>query len=1668
MTKKFFDSIGAQLRRVVVAATLVAIGTLASCHKSTSPPNGDGGHDGPTDIKPKVDGGTDGSADACVASGTPGAIGAACSCNGQCASKFCVENVCCSSACTEGCQTCSAADSVGTCVKRPAGADPRKPSDCSAQPAATCGLDGKCDGSGACRHFLGTTCVGGTCNGDAVVGAYACDGTGQCKPGVTMLCLPYTCDAASGDCFQKCTSNNQCSAQACDFATESCGKGGIGAHCDTTNDCISGKCADHVCCNVLCEGACVACNLPGRLGTCWPVDSGKPDPRGVCTDKGEPSCGHNGTCDGVGGCANYVQDVQCLAPSCTGNRLNTAGTCDGLGTCRPAGVQDCHPFKCLDGACTHSCQTDKDCDTGTACVNNTCGPKPIGFACGGNSECKSNQCVDGVCCDSACTGACHSCNLPTSPGHCLTIAAGNTDPRGVCSNKGAASCGTNGLCNGSGSCDTYPSGTVCSAETCAQGLYTPASTCNMTGQCVAPDSRACAPYVCNGTQCFNACATNDQCKTPNSCTMNSCGLKTNGAACSAAAECGSTFCAQGICCNKACTGACQSCALTNALGTCTSVPVNAVDPAGMCKDVGAPSCGTDGKCDGNGSCQKYVQGTTCIGSSCPVGTTVFTAASTCDGAGKCVTPGSGPCFPYQCGVNVCKNSCTSDADCASPAVCNAMGSCGLKSNGQTCGTAAECSSGFCSQQTCCATACQGACQSCGLTNSLGTCTNVANGQPDPQATCHDAGNASCGTDGFCDGSGACRLYAGGTSCAAPVCPTGASTLTSGRTCNGKGVCQPATTIGCAPYVCNGSTACKAACAVDGDCLSPDICDTKTNLCGNKKRLGQACTATSDCLTGDSCVDLVCCSATSCAVCQACNVGSSAGNCAPVPANATEPHIPSLCTANPPCGNTGACNGAGACQLGGTGVSCGNQSCTGATFTPVSNCNGSGACAAPTSSTCGGGFNCDTTNKVCKTTCTADTDCVAPLTCQGSGSTKSCALKPNGQACTTGQCISGNCVSGICCGTTCPAAPPCGNTGTCSTGVCDQAANTVACGLAESCSGTTHQPPSSCSGAGTCNQNTTAGCTTYVCGTTTCKTSCAVDADCVNPSSHYCSGGACAAKQASGATCSGANQCSSGNCVDGRCCGSASCPVCQVCTGAGGTCANVGTVADPHGGCAASPPCGNTGTCNGAGACTQAANTVACGLAESCSGTTHQPPSVCSGSGTCSQASTAPCSTYVCGTTTCKTSCAVDADCVNPSSHYCSAGTCVAKGGNGASCTATNQCTSGNCVDGICCLTSSCGTCQTCGTASGICANVTGGLSDPHGRCPASPPCGNVGGICNGSGACTQFASGDACGLPEACSGTTHQPPSSCSGAGSCDQTPTGGCGNYACGTTTCKTTCTADTDCASTTLYCTGNTTTPGSCNSKQGLGATCTANNQCSQGNCVDGVCCDSTCGAACHACNVPGNVGTCTVTTGASCGAGASCTSPSQFTSAAVCASNGICSTSTTNCMQFLCTASGCPDHCNAVNDCIATAYCTGLGGTCQPRSSAGGPCTGTGTVDQCQTGLFCTDGVCCTSNGCGTCAACNINSSGTCAPTGSGAGPSCPVEAPSTCGTKGCNGSGTCLSYDATTVCAAAVCAGDGSTFTTPGFCDGVGGGNGTCVPGIMGICSSMMCDTTGCLP
>jgi hypothetical protein len=347
-------------------------------------------------------------------------LGASCTGSTGCASGFCVEGVCCTTACTGGCQTCSAPGAVGTCLERATGSPPRQPADCPLHAPATCGLDGTCDGAGACRFYLlGVTCLSGVCANGAVTGVGVCDGQGNCRPGPTLVCAPYDCDSETARCKASCASDDDC------FGGQHCHNGACGdpprESCGANEECASGFCTDGVCCDTACTGLCVSCALPGRVGACSPVPVGE-DPRGVCVDEGAPSCGHDGTCDGQGACAFYPAGVTCAAtPSCSGTLWSGTGTCDGAGTCQRE-TRPCLPYACdpQTNACHNACATADDCAPGKPCLNGTCGYlEPA--ACSSNAECASGFCAQGACCATKCDGPCFSCALPGTMGTCTPV-----------------------------------------------------------------------------------------------------------------------------------------------------------------------------------------------------------------------------------------------------------------------------------------------------------------------------------------------------------------------------------------------------------------------------------------------------------------------------------------------------------------------------------------------------------------------------------------------------------------------------------------------------------------------------------------------------------------------------------------------------------------------------------------------------------------------------------------------------------------------------------------------------------------------------------------------------------------------------------------------------------------------------------------------------------------------------------------------------------------------------------------------------------------------------------------------------------------------------------------------------------------------------------------------
>ncbi len=322
------------------------------------------------------------------------------------------------------------------------------------------------------------------------------------------------------------------------------------------------------------------------------------------------------------------------------------------------------------------CGSD-DCSGNATDSGRPVGPGLLGQPCVVGGECSTGLCFDGVCCDRDCSASCWSCAQIGTIGSCLPADPG-TDPRADCADDGLASCGTDGACDGSGSCRRYPTGLVCAAATCEGTTLTQAFRCSGAGECRPTSGVPCDPYVCDSNQarCLTTCTSSADCTPGRVCIAGRCGKNPLGAPCASRDDCNSDLCEQSVCCVTTCTGTCRSCALAGSAGTCTAVPAGQ-DPLDHCVDQSAASCGTNGSCDGAGACQHYPASTICIPASCA--TPVFTPAGTCDGAGTCRPPVAIDCGPYACATTGCRTTCVTAADCATGDVC-ILGACGAPTN----------------------------------------------------------------------------------------------------------------------------------------------------------------------------------------------------------------------------------------------------------------------------------------------------------------------------------------------------------------------------------------------------------------------------------------------------------------------------------------------------------------------------------------------------------------------------------------------------------------------------------------------------------------------------------------------------------------------------------------------------------------------------------------------------------------------------------------------------------------------------------------------------------------------------------------------------------------------------------------------------------------------------
>ena len=287
---------------------------------------------------------------------------------------------------------------------------------------------------------------------------------------VAMLPLHGCSGTSACESDADCKGDRICRAGACsDPGGGGGGQGGGGATgggdsgldngepCDTAGQCQSGFCVEGVCCSDACEGPCDSCR---QSGVCMADAVGEP---------GSPSC------------APYL--------------------CDG------------------SSDCATSCVDDEDCVNGFFCDAGSCAPLgDIGNACADDSGCLLGNCVDGVCCNDPCEGACDVCSMALGAGV-------------------------------DGACTVLPVG--------------------------APGDPSCTPYLCDGLndECPSDCDSDGDCAT-GICLSGSCAPPLgNGNPCTSDGQCASGLCVDDVCCESACAAECESCSLaTNGVadGTCSS------------------------------------------------------------------------------------------------------------------------------------------------------------------------------------------------------------------------------------------------------------------------------------------------------------------------------------------------------------------------------------------------------------------------------------------------------------------------------------------------------------------------------------------------------------------------------------------------------------------------------------------------------------------------------------------------------------------------------------------------------------------------------------------------------------------------------------------------------------------------------------------------------------------------------------------------------------------------------------------------------------------------------------------------------------------------------------------------------------------------------------------
>jgi hypothetical protein len=684
---------------------------------------------------------------------------------------------------------------------------------------APCG-NGVCDGTGTCLGCLApsdcgadTFCLSWSCPANTCQANFTANDTPL--PGqVPQDCTEERCDGAGGvkqsPIFEPLVDGNDCTDDLCQGTTpvnppsalnSACSQNG-GSWCDGAGSCV--ECNDATQCSQS-DDTCEADQCSSNV--CVVVF----DPPGAPAPLSEQTPGDCQTlvCDGAGNVqpTPVVNDLDlpvdgfdCTDDVCTtgvpsnpASPIETPCTENGGVVCNGQSV-------CVACATDNQCAAVEGCDTASW----SCKLDP-GQPCGSGGECLSGFCSDGLCCNGACGGSCEACNLPTSPGACTAIPAGQ-DPDDEC---------PAGACNGALAC-ALDHGQACGAATdCLSGFCSDELCCNMAcgGLCEACDlpgsEGACNP-VPFGSDPDAECAAGS-CDGAFGCKLDS------GAPCSSGSECLSGVCAgtcQAASCGDGIVNGSETCDPGDpATPCCDPQDCDGAAPAGTAcgGDPDGGGCGAAPTCDGGS-----LQITSCITQTQPDGTLCTPDGLFCNGAeictgGACVSPGD-PCDGADGDAN-CSEQCDEATDtCSAPDPNGSPCDDGLFCNGSE-----VCTAGVCGSSS--GDPCPGA---NGDGNCAETCDEASN-----TCTAPDPDGVPCDDGIYCNGSEVCTAGLCGSSSGDP-CPGADGDGDCSESCDEVMQTCTAPDLDGSPcddgFYCNGTEICTAGiCASSsGDpCPGPD-------------------------------------------------------------------------------------------------------------------------------------------------------------------------------------------------------------------------------------------------------------------------------------------------------------------------------------------------------------------------------------------------------------------------------------------------------------------------------------------------------------------------------------------------------------------------------------------------------------------------------------------------------------------------------------------------------------------------------------------------------------------------------------------------------------------------------------------------------------------------------